>query len=122
MNSLPSKAKKARVQPYSLKVTYASLEGGKIKNPTRQIYVLINDETVNVDYIKKQCEEELKINNIVLATANGLLLEDSAGTRGLCISLHYNHYCISSFSSGYVDFLVAISYICFHVCAGSQVL
>lgn len=81
MNSLPSKAKKAQVQPYSLKVTYASLEGGKIKNPTQQIYVLINDETANEDYIKKQCEEKLKINNIAQATANGLLFKDSAGTR-----------------------------------------
>ena len=38
---------------------YASLEGGKVKNLVRQIYVLINNETANVDYIKKQCEEEL---------------------------------------------------------------
>ena len=83
---MPSKAKKARVQPYSLQVTYASLEGGKIMNPVRQIYVLINDETANVDYMKKQCEDELNINGVVLATANGLLIEDSAGTRGLDIA------------------------------------
>ena len=89
-SSLPSKHKKARVQPYSLKVTYAFLEEGKIKNPTRQIFVLINDETANVNHIKKQCEEELKINNIVLTAANGLLIEDSAGTSGLCTSLLYN--------------------------------
>ena len=33
--------------------------GGEVKNPVRQIYVLINYETANVYYIKKQCEEEL---------------------------------------------------------------
>ena len=48
------------------------------------MYILINDETANVEYIKKQCQEELKKDGIVLASANGLLIEDSAATRGLC--------------------------------------
>ena len=66
-SNLPSKSKKAQVQPYSLKVTYASLKGGKVMNPVRQIYVLIDDEAANVDYIRKQCEEELNINDVVQA-------------------------------------------------------
>ena len=78
------KAKKARIQTYTLKVTFASLEEGKIKNPTRQLYIVINDETANVDYIQQQCEESLNKGGIVLATSNGLLIEDSAATRGLC--------------------------------------
>jgi hypothetical protein len=82
--NLPHKAKKARLQSYSLKITYATLEGGKIKNPSRQIYILITDETANLEYVQKQCEEELKVDGVVLATSNGLLLEDNVGTRGLC--------------------------------------
>ena len=66
-----------------MKITYAALEGGKIKNPSRQIYILITEETANVEYIQKQCEDELKVDNVVLATSNGLLIEDSVGTRGL---------------------------------------
>lgn len=62
---------------YSLKVTLAALEKGKVKNPTRQIYVLITEETANVSYITMKSQEELGINEINLVSANGLPLEDS---------------------------------------------
>ena len=81
---IPSSGLKER--PHSLNVTICLPGRGEVKNPVRQIYVLVNNNTANVDYIKKQCEEELNINDVVLTTANGLLIEDSAGTRRLDIT------------------------------------
>jgi len=61
-------------------VTYASLVGGKVKNPTRQ-------ETANANNIKKLCEEGLGVPSVSLITANGLPVEDSEGTRSLSVSV-----------------------------------
>ena len=55
--SVVPSAKRSKVQSYSLKVTFASLVGGKIKNPTRQVYVLITEENVNANDIKSLCAE-----------------------------------------------------------------
>ena len=72
--------KKAKIG-YSLKVTVASLQNGKIKNPTRQLYILINDETANVLFILEKCQEQMNV-PVKLVTGNALPLEGSVGTRG----------------------------------------
>lgn len=66
---------------YSLKVTVASLQNGKIKNPTRQLYILVNDVTANVPYIPEKCQQQMNV-LVKLVTGNALPLEDSEGTRG----------------------------------------
>ena len=63
-------------------MTFASLVGGKIQNPTRQVYVLITEETANTNDIKSLCAEQLGVDTISLVTANGLPIGDSDGTRG----------------------------------------
>ena len=80
--SVVPSAKRTKVQSYSLKVTFASLVGGKIQNPTRQVYVLITEETANTNDIKSLCAEQLGVDTISLVTANGLPIGDSDGTRG----------------------------------------
>ena len=60
-------------------VTFASLVGGIIQNPTCQVYVLITGETTNANDIKSLCAEELGLDTISLVTANGLPIEDSDG-------------------------------------------
>ncbi|KAL9952759.1 hypothetical protein ACROYT_G040054 [Oculina patagonica] len=82
-SNLPHSTKRVKVSGYSLKVTLASLEKGKVKTPTRQIYVLITEDTANVPNITLKCKEELGIEEIKLVSANGLPFEDSNGTRGL---------------------------------------
>ena len=92
-SNLPHSSKRAKVSGYSLKVTLASLEKGKVKNATRQIYVMITEETANVPHVTVKCQEELGIAaEIKLVTANGLPLEDSAGTRGNWYS-YSKHHC-----------------------------
>lgn len=81
-SNLPHSSKRAKLSWYSLKVTLATLEKGKVKDPSRQVYILITDETANVAHIKVKCQEELGISNIKLVSANGLPFEDSDGTRG----------------------------------------
>ena len=63
-------------------VTFASLVGGKIQNPTCQVYVLITEETAYANDIKSLCVEQLGLDTISLVTANGLPVEDSDGTGG----------------------------------------
>ena len=63
-------------------VTFASLVGGKIHNPTCQVYVLITEETANANDVMSLCAEQLGLDTISLLTANGLPIEDSEGTRG----------------------------------------
>ena len=81
-SNLPHSSKRAKLSWYSLKVTLATLEKGKVKDPSRQVYILITDETANVPHIKVKCQEELGISNIKLVSANGLPFEDSDGTKG----------------------------------------
>ena len=57
---IPS-AKRTNVQYQSLKVTFASLVGGKIKNPTCRVYVVITEETAHANDIKSLCTEQVLI-------------------------------------------------------------
>ena len=63
-------------------VTFASLVGGEIQNPTCQVYVLITEKTANANDINSLCAEQLGLDTMSLVTANGLPIEDSDGTRG----------------------------------------
>ena len=52
-------------------MTFTSLAGSKIKNPARQVYVLITEKNANTNDIKSLCAEQLGVDNIAL-TVNGL--------------------------------------------------
>ena len=56
---LPSK--KQKVVTYSLKVTLAQLEKNKIFNQSRQKYVVITEDSANVDSVMKIARKSLKM-------------------------------------------------------------
>ena len=65
-----------------MKVTLAQLEKNKIVNQSRQKYVMITEDSANVDLITKACKEEFKDETLVIVSTNGLSIEDSEATRG----------------------------------------